>query len=44
VIGTKQTNQAASQLMTLGHSLEQLVKRFRTAEGDHFEIFETTKN
>jgi methyl-accepting chemotaxis protein len=44
VIGTKQTNLAASQLMTLGQSLEQLVKRFRTAEGDHFEIFETTKN
>jgi methyl-accepting chemotaxis protein len=44
VIGTKQTNLAASQLITLGQSLEQLVKRFRTAEGDHFEIFETTKN
>ncbi|HEY3304807.1 MAG TPA: methyl-accepting chemotaxis protein [Candidatus Binatia bacterium] len=44
VIGTKETNLAASQLMTLGQSLDQLVKRFRTAEGDHFEIFETTKN
>jgi methyl-accepting chemotaxis protein len=44
VVGTKQTNLAASQLMTLGQSLDQLVKRFRTAEGDHFEIFETTKN
>jgi methyl-accepting chemotaxis protein len=44
VVGTKQTNLAASQLMILGQSLDQLVKRFRTAEGDHFEIFETSKN
>jgi len=34
VAGSKQTNLAASQLMHLGQSLEQLVKRFRTADGD----------
>jgi methyl-accepting chemotaxis protein len=43
VIGTKETNLAASQLMSLGQSLEQLVKRFRTADSDHFEIFDAAK-
>jgi len=44
VVGTKETNKAAGQLMTLGRSLEQLVKRFRIAEGNHYEIFETAKD
>ena len=35
VAGTKETNRAAAQLMTLGRSLEQMVQRFRIAEGNH---------
>jgi methyl-accepting chemotaxis protein len=34
VAGTKETNRAAAQLMTLGRSLEQMVQRFRIAEGN----------
>jgi methyl-accepting chemotaxis protein len=35
VAGTKETNRAAAQLTTLGRSLEQMVKRFRIANGNH---------
>ncbi|MBI2997352.1 MAG: methyl-accepting chemotaxis protein [Deltaproteobacteria bacterium] len=37
VIGTKQTNIAAAQLVTLGQSLQELVKKFQVAEEDHFK-------
>jgi len=37
VIGTQQANAAASQLVTLGHSLQGLVKKFQVAEDNHFE-------
>jgi methyl-accepting chemotaxis protein len=37
VVGTQQTNAGASQLVTLGHSLQELVKKFQVAEGNHFE-------
>jgi methyl-accepting chemotaxis protein len=36
VVGTKETNRAASQLMSMGQSLELLVKRFRIADGGQF--------
>ncbi|HZR95432.1 MAG TPA: hypothetical protein VFA56_07035, partial [Gaiellaceae bacterium] len=35
VAGTKETNRAAAQLMTLGRSLEQMVQRFRIGEGNN---------
>lgn len=37
VIGTRQTNTAASQLVALGHSLQELVKKFQVADEDHFK-------
>jgi methyl-accepting chemotaxis protein len=43
VTGTKETNRAASQLMSLGQSLELLVKRFRISEDNHYEIFDQPK-
>ncbi|HTM09307.1 MAG TPA: hypothetical protein VL754_13050, partial [Verrucomicrobiae bacterium] len=38
VAGTKETNRAAAQLTTLGRSLEQMVKRFRIANGNHHSV------
>ena len=35
--GTKQTNIAAAQLVTLGQSLQELVKRFEVADGSSYE-------
>jgi hypothetical protein len=43
VVGTKETNRAASQLMSMGQSLELLVKRFRIADDHHYEIFDQPK-
>ena len=37
VIGTRQANTAASQLVTLGHSLQELVKKFQTTNGNDFK-------
>lgn len=37
VVGTRQTSAAASQLVTLGHSLQELVKKFQVAEDNHFQ-------
>lgn len=37
VIGAQQTNIAASQLVSLGQSLETLIQRFRTADENHLE-------
>jgi methyl-accepting chemotaxis protein len=42
VAGTKETNRAAAQLTSLGRSLEQMVKRFKIPQGDHFEIFDSS--
>jgi hypothetical protein len=39
VSGTRQTNIAAAQLVTLGQSLQELVKRFEVANGSHHEDF-----
>src|ERR1041384_4455884 len=44
VAGTKETNRAAAQLMTLGRSLEQMVQRFRIAEGNHDHTREESRD